>query len=120
MFPYQVVPVLYIDARGEEEPLYGVYADGSGEAHQRVDREQEPLLLVRLRGEDQEPEVERQQDQRARDVSRVAAGGGQAGGGPLQGPGRQGHREQEVEVEEAVHEVELGALGTCKQKKKVQ
>ena len=55
----QEVTGLHPDEQEVAELLAGVDHHSAGQADQRVHREQEALLLVRLRPEDGEPEVER-------------------------------------------------------------
>lgn len=52
------MPRLDLDEEVEENLLNVVQGDGSSKTNQRIDREQKSLLLVRLRNENDHPDVD--------------------------------------------------------------
>ena len=94
--------------------LAGVNDHGPGEADERVDWEEEALLLVRSGPEDEEPEEERGLGQRLGQVEPAGAGAHlppeQVLGAQQDWQSYQSQQEDDVEVEEPVDQIELGWL----------
>lgn len=109
-----------LDVSGLRQPLDQVHRYRAVEADQPIDREHEPLLLVRLEAHERQPEVHPAQSERDQRVGASLAlrrvrvflraeerdsAVVEVVGKDEQGKGREGEEEEEVEVDEEVEEV---------------
>ena len=108
----EVVADLLLHQQVVGDLLEGVHHPGGGQADERVDGEEESFLLVRPSPEDQQPQTERGLGEEG-GLRAVVSGHfspEEEPAGQQDRDGCQRQEEDQVEVEDSVHQVELGRL----------